>query len=231
MASFTMFLWEVLELKKDPGDGSTVGLAQSDYPIFDETYRPDLNKKILNHYWNREIGRETISQFRFAVARRMNEQMALLNEVYLSTRLEFDPLLNIKIETDRDDATTENTTRDSNNSGNSTAVTKSRAINSNFPQTMLAGSEDYADNGADVTNTTTSDNSGTGHDTADTTGSLTGKSTTSGYQGSASDLLMKYRATLLNVDMLVVESLEDCFMQIWDNGDEFLPALEMRYRF
>ena len=37
-----------------------------------------------------------------------------------------------------------------------------------------------------------------------------------GYEGTnASDLLLKFRETFLNIDMLVIGDLEDLFFQLW----------------
>jgi len=56
--------------------GTDLGL--SEYPIFDEEYRVGLNKKIIDHFWNREIGHESVDQFKFNLKRRMNEVMPFL---------------------------------------------------------------------------------------------------------------------------------------------------------
>jgi hypothetical protein len=229
MAWFTMCLWEVLDLTNDPGDGSTIGLGVNDYPIFDENFRQELNQKIINHYWNWEIGVPTISMFRFAMARRMNEQMPLLNQAYKSTLLTLDPLTNVSLTTNRDDTTTEKTTRDSTNDTTVVNTSGSRSVTFDTPQTALSGSEDYASGAVDVNSAGNTTNNGTGHDTGEVDGTVNGKSTTTGYQGSVSDLLMKYRATFLNVDMMVLESLQDCFMQIWRTEDEMLPQIGMGF--
>lgn len=227
MAWFTMYLWEVLELTHDPGDGSTIGLSQADYPIFDEKYRAELNTKIINHFWNREIGMETISMFRFAVARRMNEQMPLLNQAYKSTLLTLDPITSVSLSTTRDDTSTEHTTKDSTGNSTSNGTAASRTIGSDTPQTMLSGEEDYASSGTDANSATTGSTTNTGNDDIDVNATINGASTTTGYQGSPADLLMKYRATFLNVDMMVLDALDDCFMQIWRTDSEILPEIGM----
>lgn len=51
MPSFTIQLKEII--LDDYSNVADIGLDW--YPIFDETYRPGLNKKIIQHYWNREI--------------------------------------------------------------------------------------------------------------------------------------------------------------------------------
>jgi hypothetical protein len=46
-------------------------------------------------------------------------------------------------------------------------------------------------------------------------------SNTKGYQGVAADLLMRYREALLNIDVMILNELEELFMLVWDNGDEY----------
>jgi len=92
---------------------------------------------------------------------------------------------------------------------------------SNFPQTALAGNADYANNGTfgksnSNTNANTSDNSSSNSTNTD---SVT--STSQGYTGSPSALLSEYRSTFLNIDMLVINELEDLFMLVWNNSDEY----------
>lgn len=69
-----------------------LGLDQ--YPIFDESYRPLLNDKIIDHFYFREIGFETIAQFRFYMRRTMNEEMPYFNQRYLSTQIDINPITN-----------------------------------------------------------------------------------------------------------------------------------------
>lgn len=217
---YTMPLKEVIDFQKDPGTGLKLGLAS--YPIFSEDHRLELNRKIINHYWNREIGMETVSLFVFAVQRRMNEIMPLYNQVYESQLLEFDAISNYKLTTVRNDKTTESETQDSTGTANSTGENKARAVGSTMPQTQLSRNKDYASTGNDNTSSSTSDSNSTGHNATTGETDLNGTATTTGYQGSPADLLLKFRATILNTDMLVVQELEDCFMQVW-GMDEELP--------
>jgi len=90
MGTFTIPLKKVIEY-----ENGKIGL--DDYPIFDETYRESLNKKIIAHYWNQEIGVETPSLFRFAMARKMNEIMPLYNQHYKLSLLTVDPLSTINM--------------------------------------------------------------------------------------------------------------------------------------
>lgn len=62
------------------------------FPIFDENYRPILCKKILKHYYTREIGFETVALWKLKLDMAMNEIMPYYNQLYESTLLKFDPL-------------------------------------------------------------------------------------------------------------------------------------------
>lgn len=221
MGTFTMPLWEVISTERDAGNGLRIGL--SDYPLFDASYRDPLNRKIINHFWNREIGLETISMFTFNLRRKMWEIMPLYNQVYKSTQIEFDPLSTYNLTTVREDTGEE--TGATNGSTGTTANTNSasRTVNSDTPQTQLSQDEDYATSGTDANSSTVASNSGTQTSNSSRNNTLNGNSHTTGYQGSAADLLLKYRATLLNTDMMVIAELNELFFGLYDNGDELLP--------
>lgn len=66
-------------------------LGLDDYPIFDESYRWQLNDKIIRRYYFREIGLETMQQFAWYLRMRMFEIMPYYNQMYESTLLDIDP--------------------------------------------------------------------------------------------------------------------------------------------
>ena len=67
-------------------------LFNFDYPIFDEIYRPILERKIVRHYYTREIGYETVGRWKMALENKLNEIMPYYNKLYNSELLEFNPL-------------------------------------------------------------------------------------------------------------------------------------------
>lgn len=227
MGSFTIVLKKVLTLEQDPGTGLNIGLGL--YPIYDEDHRLDLNRKIINHYWNREIGMETISLFVFALQRKMNEIMPFYNQVYKSRLLEFDPISNYKLTTTRADTIAETGTQHSTTDSEATSSAGARAVSSSLPQTQLARNKNYASSGADNTNTAASNSDTTVDANSSNNSNVTGESTTAGYQGNPSDMLLRYQETLINIDMMIVTELEECFMQVWDTGEEMLPQIGHRY--
>lgn len=68
-------------------------LELNKYPIFDETYREVLNKKIVDEYYFREIGVETPARFKHHLNHTMDMIMPYYNQLYESELLKIDPLL------------------------------------------------------------------------------------------------------------------------------------------
>ena len=219
MANFTT------ELRKIPKNEYDLALAN--YPIYDEPYRPNLNDKIYQHYYMREIGAETIDMFLFFLRRKMNEIMPYYNQLYESAKLKFDPLTSMGTTTESESDSTSKATREQTDEGTSenTSNNKSRVVNSNLPQVRLAGNADYATSAVDTIGEGTGSNIGTQKSNAltDAAENAKVKSSTKGYLGSPADLLQRYRNTMLNIDMMVIEELEPLFMQIWSDNSEFFP--------
>lgn len=70
------------------------------YPIFDEAYREILNKKILKHYYTREIGFETVGLWKLKLNAKMEEIMPYYNKMYKSELLAFNPLVDVDVTTE-----------------------------------------------------------------------------------------------------------------------------------
>lgn len=210
MGTFTIPLKDVLKFT-----GGKMGL--DNYPIFDEAYREPLNKKIERHYWNREIGHETIDIFLYQMESKMNEIMPLYNQHYKLGLLEVDPLSTMSVKSLTQMDSTANVTGTSESE--STSGSKARAVVSDTPQTQLSPDDDYATQLQD----NISDSTATGNqtDNQSTLSEGTNENTLTGYQGHAPELILRARQTLVNVDMLVIADLRELFMLIWHNDDEF----------
>lgn len=242
MASFTMELKNVIQACN--GD---IGLK--DYPIFDESHREILNKKIIDHYYMREISMSSIDEWLLVLNRTMREIMPEYNQLYKSELLKFNPLLSMDMKTisdslnESDSESVSNGTSNTDSSSEQLAnqqtgtdtTAKARVVNSTTPQQRLAGNMDYASGGTDTTSDTNTDVDVTSSDTASSTVDATtnatatgknkdkghGESHVQGYSGSPSALLLDFRATILNIDLMVIERLSDLFMMIWSNGDQY----------
>lgn len=68
------------------------------WPIFNEDYRSELEKKIVYHYYTREIGLETYGLFKLKLQTKLNEVMPYFNQLYKSQLLEFNPFDTMKLE-------------------------------------------------------------------------------------------------------------------------------------
>ena len=215
MPRFTLELNEAIELAPD-GD---IGL--NEYPIFDENYREGLNKKIIEHYYFYEIGHETISKFRFAMRVKMSEVMPLFNQLYRSELIKYDPLRTVDIKTLSKGVSTAESTDIATSKSESVSESNSRAVNSETPQTMLRGDEDYATSAADSTGESDVLASSNSENTNNGVTSQDNESSTTGYQGVASELVMRYRESMLNIDIMVIDSVKDLFMLIWSTHDSY----------
>ena len=110
------------------------------YPIFDESYRNVLNQKILNHYYESEIGFETAALFRFYLNTKLNEIMPYYNDLYKMQKKMIDENLllnNVNLEerltgsntNNTTDNTTNNTTNNTTTSGQSSSTSSSSGTN------------------------------------------------------------------------------------------------------
>lgn len=61
------------------------------FPIFNEEYRLPLEKKILRHFYTREICEETVGLWKLRLSAKLNEIMPYYNQLYESELLEFNP--------------------------------------------------------------------------------------------------------------------------------------------
>lgn len=238
MADYTLTLGNLIARGYDTDE--KLHLSARYYPIFDESYRSKLNEKIVAHYALREIGSETPQMFVFYLGRTMREQMDYFNQLYLSAQRKFDPFVtsDIRQETDStsvNESSGKSTGTQSNEStANSTSDTASDSsamtFNSEFPQTRIDDFRKFATS-ASQTDSTGKTHTSTQQDSTATAASTSATdyahssdkgnsmSHTIGTSGSQSQLLTDWRGTMLNIDMMVMDSLEDLFMGVWGSGD------------
>jgi hypothetical protein len=135
-----------------------------DFPLFDENYRLALEKKILRHYYTREIGDETVGLWKLRLETRLNEIMPYYNQLYKSTLYEFNPFYDVDTvrshQTKNDGTTTTNSNQDyagnikgsgsttdtvetnGTASSNSTSDNTSKSSGSNTSETTSSGTGD-----------------------------------------------------------------------------------------
>lgn len=238
MADYTLTLGNLIAHGFDTDE--KLHLSSAHYPIFDENHRAELNEKIVAHYALREIGSETPQMFVFYLGRTMREQMDYFNQLYLSAQREFDPFITSDIRQEMDSTSTNESsgrssgTQSNESTADSTSDTKadnsSMTFNSEFPQTRIDDFRKYATT-ASQTDSTGNTHTSTRQDSSATATSASNTdyahssdrgnsmSHTIGTGGSQSQLLLDWRNTMINIDMMVVDSLEGLFMGVWGSGD------------
>lgn len=228
MSTFTITLREAIEATGGTSEyvdgrtrlvGSNIGLEY--YPIFNESYRDMLNSLIVDHYWNEEIAHETVAVFRQRLSSHMFLHMPTFNKRYNLALTEFDPLVTMQILNKGKATSVQTATSEAASSGVSNARAGSRNVFSDTPGAMLAGNADYATNASDATQFTDSDsNSDDSSHTESESGGETESSTT-GYNGAPADILMRAQQAIVNIDLMVIDSLQPLFFGLWSNSDEF----------
>lgn len=212
-----------------------------DFPIFDENYRQVLCRKILKHYYTREIAHETVGRWKLALNAKLNEIMPYYNQLYKSELLEFNPFYDVDLTRSREGSGTSN--RTSNNtetnsgtsknvsSGSGTSNTDTLNRFSDTPQNSM-DTQGITDSVPLTTVTKVNENNTTTNESTDTltrNDSKTGNGTENinntdkyiekvkGKQGTEnySSLLKKFRETFLNIDMMIIEDCSDCFFTLW----------------
>lgn len=68
------------------------------FPIWDEDHRGELEKKIIEHYYFRQIGFETVGRFKFMLNVRLREIMPKMIKLYETTLFKYNPIENYNME-------------------------------------------------------------------------------------------------------------------------------------
>ena len=217
MATFT------IELRKAHKMVPDIGL--SNYPIWDENEREELNQLILDTYWHREIGFETVDMFAHYLDVRMRTIMPYYNQLALSERIKFDPLLTMDIHSEDENENSSATTARGESSAHDDTVSDgaSRGVTSETPQTMLSDEGDYATSATDSTSTTES-HGRRGEESEQTSESGSKGRSASRQRGqtvAGSYLIQAYRETIINIRAMIVADLNTLFIGVWNVGDDY----------
>lgn len=198
----------------------------TDYPIFDENYRKVLNQKILNHYYENEIGFETAPLFRFYLNNKLNEIMPYYNILYekqLQLLNNIDKNVNL-VEDFKGTNTNESTTNtESESTSNSSGTSKNKNLFQDTPQGDLNNTElenqtwatNYTMNNTENENEINDNSSSNG--TANSNGTNNYLKTIIGNNGGRYnlDILADLQKNLMNIDLLIINELHDLFMGLY----------------
>lgn len=216
-------------------NGSWDKIFTSKVSFFDEEYRGVLCKKILKHYYLREIGCETVGIWLLWMNTKLEEIMPYYNKLYESELIKFNPMYDVDWNRKGNKTGNESGSGSRSTSGNNSGTNTQSGTSSNTrkdlysdtPQGALTGveSETYLTNARKVSDSgETGVNGSTTGSYEDSESSSNKVDTTedyvesvSGKQGgsSYSKLLNEFRETFLNIDMQVIEEFDEMFMGLW----------------
>lgn len=203
--------------------------------FFDEKYRGVLCKKILKHYYLREIGCETVGIWLLWMNTKLEEIMPYYNKLYESELIKFNPMYDVDWNRKGNKTGNESGSGSRSTSGNNSGTNTQSGTSSNTrkdlysdtPQGALTGveSETYLTNARKVSDSgETGVNGSTSGSYEDSESSSNKVDTTENYvesvsgkqgTGSYSKMLNEFRETFLNIDMQVIEEFAEMFMELW----------------
>lgn len=232
MATYTVELRKICEIYTRPVVESWFkDYELSDYLLPDQLEvlnktniwnKEKLAKKIVDHYYMREIGFETPELFKHYAKLTMNEIMESKLPLIYTTALEYDPLVNVDF-TETFNRTTEG---EGENKGNSKSDSKNNAsglnINSDTPQGEI--NKENILKGNYATNTSASETESNITDETNTTSSMTNKNTEEftrhlkGNQGISATyqaMIKQFRENIVSVDREIINELQTLFMGLY----------------
>lgn len=208
MAKYTMELREVCNyVGREEVESWFKDYNLSDYLTDDEievintrgTWSKDkLARKIVDNYFMREIGLETIGLFQHQVKVKMNNIMESKLPLIYSSAIKYDPLVNVDVTT--------TVSRQVDDSSNANGLT----INSDTPQgninkaDILAGNYATSTQGGESTNQTQSVESST-----------TNTKGNSGVSATAQKMVEQYRENIRAIDYEIIKELNSLFMGLY----------------
>lgn len=169
-----------------------------------------LASMIVNHYFMREIGQETIGLFKHYAKVYMEEIMEEYLPLIYSSSIEYDPLINVDY--------TETFTRTANvgNTGSSTSNSSSTAIASDTPQGRVSRQQILAGNYATSTTGSEIDNSTTTSSGSNSAENYTKRQVgNSGVSATAQKMIEQYRDNIRAINREIIEKLEPLFMGLF----------------
>lgn len=242
----TMELRQIIEYEKTINhDGKlTFKNILNSYPIYNEEHRKELNEKIIEHFYFREIAYETYDKFLFKLNSKLLEIMPYYNQLYWSESIEHNPLFNVdmteeyshEIENKSKESGKSNSSDSSNssysNTQNSSIENEELNVRNDTPNEQIneddIKSNKYAsetihnknsssnndNNSGSQTNTLASESSSNNLGESNTIETYTRKTKGSSAGLSFAHAIKQEREIFINVDMMVIEELESQFLQI-----------------
>lgn len=181
-----------------------------------------LAKKIVDHYFMREIGFETPALFKHYAMVTMQEIMEEKLPLIYSSSIKYDPLINVDYtETfEREQEGTASNNGESNSNSNSNS--ESLNINNSTPQTRItrqdletgvyANNVAQSENNSSINDKTTTKNDGSSKSNESYKKQVKGNS---GVSATAQKMIEQYRQNIIAIDRDIIQELNILFMGLY----------------
>lgn len=173
-----------------------------------------LARKIVDHYYMRESGLETIALFKHYAKVTMQEIMEEYLPLIYSASIQYDPLINV------DYTETFNRTADNTGTSNSTSSNTSSGlvVGSNTPQGQISKAGIL--NGDYASSTSANENEANINDNTTTQGNtqeeyLKRVRGNSGVSATAQKMILQYRENIVAIDRKIIQELNRLFMGLY----------------
>lgn len=173
-----------------------------------------LARKIVDHYYMREIGLETPALFKHYAKVFMQEIMEEKLPLIYSFSISYDPLVNVDY-TETFERTADNTGISNSNSNNNSS---GLGVNSNTPQGQISKAGILA--GDYASSTTATENESNINDITNTTNNTNEEYTkrvkgNSGVSATAQRMIQQYRENIVAIDKDIIKELNKLFMGLY----------------
>ena len=204
-----------LELRQIVESG--VRLWDFEYPsYYSGAEKQAFEQKVLDHFWLRQIGQETVGRFLHVFRTRVREIMPYYIDMYRTVEIMHgleNPFDNVDIVETFEQDTTQESNSSTEGSANSDASNERRFSNtpqgsiSNLDSYMTEASRDEASSGSSANSST----SGTG------SGHTSHRMTKKGNQGVNTDAhdMIEFRQSIIDVDMMIIKDLNSLFLGVY----------------
>lgn len=177
-----------------------------------------LATRIVDFYYMREIGLETVALFKHYAKIRMNEIMEQKLPLIYSSSIEYDPLKNMDY--------TEELTRKAQNNGNASSNSNSNITNNDFTfNSDLTQGELLLDEvksgkyGSTATNSeanaNSNDNTNTNSESSENEHTVNHVTGNRGVLDTPAKMIRFYRDNIITINKDIIHELSDIFMKIW----------------
>lgn len=197
-----------------------------------------LARKIVDHYYMRESGLETIGLFKHYAKVKMQELMEYYLPLIYSNSINYDPLVNVDY-TETFNKSTDNTAEStssqslSTTTSNTTSTTGNNSgleVNSDTPQGQITKANILAGNYASSTSATENESENEtefeGEESTSNEGSVNTEGNTteeytkrikgnSGVSATSQKMILQYRENIRNIDYEIIKDLNSLFMGLY----------------